>query len=115
MLLVLLASAINLSAYSSLNSLDIRVVLSRNGDAHITETRKMDIGWEGTECYIVIGNLEGSQIRDFMVKDETGHRYEYEELVNVVSTKPPTGMSSAGVWANKGTAHISHRILLPIW
>ena len=78
MLLVLLASAMNLSAYSSLNSLDIRVVLSRNGDAHITETRKMDIGWEGTECYIVIGNLEGSQIRDFMVKDETGHRYEYE-------------------------------------
>ena len=83
LLLMLLASAMNLSAYSSLNSLDIRVVLSCNGDAHITETRKMDIGWEGTECYIVIGNLEGSQIRDFMVKDETGHRYEYEEFWDV--------------------------------
>ena len=83
MLLVLLASAMNLSAITNLNSLDIRVVLSRNGDAHITETRKMDIGWEGTECYIVIGNLEGSKIRDFMVKDETGHRYEYEEFWDV--------------------------------
>ena len=33
-----------------LYSLDIRVVLSQNGDARITETRVMDIDDEGTEC-----------------------------------------------------------------
>ena len=38
-----------------LHSLDIRVVLSHNGDAHITETRIMDIDSEGTECYIGLG------------------------------------------------------------
>ena len=34
-----------------LHDLNIRVVLNRNGDAQITETRLMDIDSEGTECY----------------------------------------------------------------
>ena len=55
-----------------LKDLDICVVLSRNGDARITETRRMGIDSEGTECYIVIGNLNGSEIRDLTVSDETG-------------------------------------------
>ena len=58
-----------------LNDLNIRVVLSKNGDAHITETRQMQIDSEGTECYIVIGNLNGSDIRDFSVSDEIGHSF----------------------------------------
>ena len=33
-----------------LHDLNIRVVLNRNGDAQITETRLMDIDSEGTEC-----------------------------------------------------------------
>lgn len=37
LLLMLLASATSLSARPYLHSLDIRVVLSHNGDAHITE------------------------------------------------------------------------------
>ena len=82
LLLVLLASATSLSA-QTLQNLDIRVVLSRNGDAHITETRQMDIDWNGTECYIVIGNLDGSELRDFTVTDETGRHYEYEEFWDV--------------------------------
>ncbi len=80
---MLLASATALSASPSLNSLDIRVVLSRNGDAHITETRQMDIDWEGTECYIVIGNLDGSELRDFSVTDETGRHYDYQDSWDV--------------------------------
>ena len=75
---MLLASATTVFADASLNDLSIRVVLSKNGDAHITETRQMDIDWEGTECYIVIGNLDGSEIRDFEVKDETGKYYYHE-------------------------------------
>ena len=35
-------------AYAQLHNLDIRVVLSKNGDAHITETRQMTINSEGT-------------------------------------------------------------------
>ena len=72
LLLMLLASATSLSARPFLHSLDIRVVLSHNGDAHITETRVMDIDSEGTECYIGLGNMGGSEVRDLKVSDENG-------------------------------------------
>ena len=55
-----------------LKDLNIHVLLSKNGDARITETRQMEIDSEGTECYIVIGNLNGSEIRDLTVSDENG-------------------------------------------
>ena len=61
-----------LTARPLLKDLNIQVVLSRNGDARITETRQMTIDSEGTECYIVIGNLNGSDISDLTVSDETG-------------------------------------------
>jgi len=75
LLLALLASATSLWARPQLRNLDIQVVLARNGDAYITETRTMDIDDEGTECYIVIGNLNGSEVRDLRVSDETGLDY----------------------------------------
>ena len=65
-----------LCARPHLGNLDIRVELSPNGDARITETRQMSIDSEGTECYIVIGNLSGSEVRDLTVTDETGTVYE---------------------------------------
>lgn len=76
LLLVLLASATGMSARPYLHSLDIRVVLSHNGDARITETRVMDIDDEGTECYIGLGNMGGSEVRDLEVSDENGTQYE---------------------------------------
>ena len=63
-------------ARPQLHDLDIRVVLSSNGDARITETRRMAIDSEGTECYIVVGNLNGSRVDGLQVTDETGTRYE---------------------------------------
>ncbi len=63
-------------ARPQLRDLDIRVVLSPQGDARITETRLMDIDSEGTECYIVLGNLNGSKVSDLQVTDETGVQYE---------------------------------------
>ena len=76
LLLVLLASATGISARPYLQSLDIRVVLSHNGDARITETRVMDIDDEGTECYIGLGNMGGSEVRDLRVSDEDGNDFE---------------------------------------
>jgi uncharacterized membrane protein YgcG len=70
-LLMLLASA-TVSARPQLHDLSIEVMLSRNGDARITETRRMRIDSEGTECYIPIGNLNGCEVRDLQVSDETG-------------------------------------------
>ena len=64
------------SARPQLHRLDIRVVLSRNGDARITETRQMTIDSEGTECYIGMGTPDGSEIRDLTVSDETGYVFE---------------------------------------
>ena len=75
-LLLVLASATSLFARPQLQKLNIRVVLSHNGDARITETRLMTIDSEGTECYIGMGLTEGSEIRDLTVTDETGLQYE---------------------------------------
>ena len=74
--LVLLASATTVSGRPQLHDLSINVKLLKSGDARITETRKMTIDSEGTECYIVIGNLNGSQLSDFSVTDETGRTFE---------------------------------------
>ena len=76
LLLLVLASATSLLARPQLHRLDIRVVLSHNGDARITETRRMSIDAEGTECYIGIGVPEGSEVQDLQVTDETGLAYE---------------------------------------
>ena len=72
LLLVLMVSATSLFARPQLRDLNIQVVLNKNGDARITETRRMSIDSEGTECYIVISNLNGSEVSDLTVSDETG-------------------------------------------
>ncbi len=73
--LLLVSAPLLLFARPQLHDLNIRVVLDRNGDAHITETRQMSIDSEGTECYISIGNLNGSDVRDLAVSDETGRSF----------------------------------------
>ena len=75
LLAVLLAVTSMVSASPSLHNLDIQVDLRDNGDAEIIETRQMSIDSEGTECYIVIDNLNGRDIIDFYVTDETGRKY----------------------------------------
>ena len=64
------------AARPQLHDLNIRVVLSPNGDAHITETRTMSIDDEGTECYIGLGNMGGSEVSGLTVSDETGQQFE---------------------------------------
>ena len=71
----MLAVTTTVSASPSLRKLDIQVDLRDNGDAEIIETRQMSIDSEGTECYIVIDNLNGRDITDFYVTDETGKKY----------------------------------------
>ena len=75
----IVACVLSLSAFAQheLHNLDIQVQLQPNGDAYITETRQMTVGSEGTECYIVVGNLNGSFVNDLSVKDETGRAYDY--------------------------------------
>ena len=63
-------------ARPQLYDLNIHVVLSPNGDAHITETRRMSIDSEGTECYIGLGNMGCSQVFDLKVCDETGLQFK---------------------------------------
>ena len=72
----MLASATSLFARPQLHRLDIKVVLSHNGDATIAETRTMSIDSEGTECYIGLGGMGQSEVRDLRVSDETGREFE---------------------------------------
>jgi uncharacterized membrane protein YgcG len=72
---MLLLAANTLLARPQLHDLNIKVVLSRNGDARITETRLMSIDSEGTECFIGLANMGESEIRDLEVTDESGSRF----------------------------------------
>ena len=68
--------SLSIAADPTLDNLDISVELLDNGDAHITEVRHMYIDHVGTECYIVMGNMNGREVYDLEVSDETGLRYE---------------------------------------
>lgn len=74
--LLLMVSATGAFAQPRLHDLDIRVVLDKNGDARITETRQMTITGKGTECYIGLGNMGPSKVENLTVSDETGRQYE---------------------------------------
>lgn len=86
-LLILLAAALQAAAGPVLRNLEIEVLLRDNGDADIMETRTMSIDNVGTECYIVIGNLEGSKITNFTVTDDEGEEYLNEGRWNVDRTR----------------------------
>ncbi len=60
-----------------LHDLEIRVVLSHQGDALITETRRMTIDDEGTESDSGLDHLDGSTVSKLQVSDETGTNYAY--------------------------------------
>ena len=74
--LMLWASSAMVFAQSVLHDLDIRVELSRNGDARITETRLMTIDNKGTECFIGLSEMSPSTVKDLSVSDESRQRYE---------------------------------------
>ncbi len=75
LLLGMLVSATSIFSRPTLHDLNIKVVLSKNGDARITETRLMTIDDMGTECYIGLANMGESQIKDLTVSDETGTQF----------------------------------------
>lgn len=66
------------AAQHTLDDINITVELKDNGDARITEERKMNVVSEGTEGYIVIQNLTDSEVRDLAVKDERGNVFVTE-------------------------------------
>ena len=65
-------------AQHALHDLNVDVYLQEDGTGYITETRQMTVGSDGTECYIVIGNLNGSDLNLVSVTDETGVEFENE-------------------------------------
>lgn len=80
--LTLIALAAVTSAQPKLKDLDIRVVLCKNGDARITETRQMTVTSEGTECYIKLCNTGNSIVKDLTMTDEQGTQFESLEFWN---------------------------------
>lgn len=76
LLTLLLLAATTVCATSQLHDLDIQVVLNKNGDARITETRRMTIDSQGTECYIGLSNMGPSIVTDLTVSDERGVQFE---------------------------------------
>ena len=63
------------AAEHSLEELNINVFINDDGSARITENRIAHLS-EGTENFIVIGNLSKSEIKDFIVREE-GKVYQF--------------------------------------
>jgi uncharacterized membrane protein YgcG len=63
-------------ADTELTDLRISVMISDNGDAAVTETRRMHIDQENTECYIAIAQLDGCTIDNLKVTDEHQHIFQ---------------------------------------
>ncbi len=74
--LLILATSTTALAQPRLHNLDIQVVLAKNGDASITETRMMTIDDTGTECFIGLGDMSPSTVIDLTVSDESGRQYQ---------------------------------------
>ena len=119
-------TATSATARPFLHDLNIRVVLSHNGDAQITETRLMDIDNEGTECYIGLGNMGQSIVGNLRVKDETGREFtcvddwdidqsDSGRPASAASLRNATATNYAGAWVMWDTARTPPRTRLPVW
>lgn len=75
--LLLAPSISSLAADTEIYSIDIAVSLNQDGSADITEIWDINMT-EGTEWYLVQGNLGKIEIKNFTVSDETGLVYENE-------------------------------------
>ena len=62
---------------NSIDSIDMNVYIDENGDAHITEVWSASLT-QGTEGYKPYGNLGISEIKDFIVTDDSGQLYKYQ-------------------------------------
>lgn len=74
-LLLLILPPLLAAGQPYLHNLEVKVNISDNGDAVVTEKRTMTITSKGTECYIPMGGLRGITLSDFKVSDETGLDY----------------------------------------
>lgn len=61
-------------AANNINRIEMDVLVSKDGTAHITETWNASLN-SGTEGYKPYGNLGDSQIKNFTVKDGNGKQY----------------------------------------
>lgn len=85
-LLVSVVNPMNTNAAThELEELNIQVELNQDGSALIKEHRIATLS-EGTENYIIIGNLGESTIKDFTVT-ENGTTYEYVDNWNIDATR----------------------------
>ncbi len=73
------------AAEHKLENLHIHVFINHDGSATITEQRKANLS-EGTENYLMIGNLGKSKIKDFIVKED-GQTYQYVEKWDIDASR----------------------------
>lgn len=102
---VCLALLLPLAAAGQLKikSIDICAVVKDNGDVAVTEKRTMLITNSLTEGYIVMDNMDGIEISDFSVSDETGLKYKKLDSWNIHASR----LEKAGKCGivNKGTGY----------
>ena len=74
-LVVFMLSLVAASAQHRMDTVQVCVLLHPDGHAYVQEERVMDIGDEGTECYISFNNMNGIGVTLINVSDERGEEY----------------------------------------
>lgn len=67
------------TAQHTLESLQMKVTLKRDGSARVIERRQVQVSEQGTEGYITFNEMPDMEIRDLEVFDETDAKYIVEE------------------------------------
>ena len=87
LIFILCCLAIPVAQAHTLQKLDMRVVLAKDGSARVTESRQVKVGDDGTEGFITFKNMGNMEVCDLQVSDEQGTQYEVEEVWDVERTR----------------------------
>ena len=73
---MLMVPTIAMRAQFSLHDIDIQVCINELGNARISESRQVTVGYTGSEGYIRMQMKQGRQVGELSVTDDTGTKYE---------------------------------------
>ena len=73
---MIMVPTIAMRAQFSLHDIDIQVCINELGNARISESRQVTVGYTGSEGYIRMQMKQGRQVGELSVTDDTGTKYE---------------------------------------
>lgn len=101
-LLLFFINILNINAYTdSIDKISMDIFIDDEGTAYVQEIWETEVA-SGTENYKVFDNLQTSEIRNFMVTDETGTVYQFINNWNVNDSREAKKNKNGIVYTTNG-------------